>query len=325
MVTLADVARVAGVSKATASRALTRPEMVTDATRERVRDAAASLGFQPNRSARALTTGRTGLIGLIVPTLANPFFSPLVLGAQRAAEEADAHLLISVSEADADREAALAARLGEQADGVVMVAPVGTDAALREHARHRPLILVDRRVGRLPAVVLDAEEGATRLADHLLELGHRDLAYVSGPPGSWSDTHRRAALAERTAAAGARLHVLGPLPPTFDAGIAAAAELPGDATAVLVYNSYLTLGLLHGLRAAGRRVPDDLSVAAGDDLTAFTATDPPVTALALPVAEAGATAVRRLVELCAGTGPRTTTRLAPRLEIRASTAPPGRR
>ncbi|MEU7488882.1 LacI family DNA-binding transcriptional regulator [Streptomyces sp. NPDC042319] len=322
MATLADVARAAGVSKATASRALTRPEMVTEASREKVRAAAERLGFQPNRSARALTTGRTGMIGLIVPTLANPFFSPLVLGAQRAAEEADGHLLISVSEYSAEREAALADRLGEQADGVVMVAPVGTDAVLRERARHRPLILVDRRVGRLPAVVLDAEEGADRLAGHLLELGHREIAYVSGPPGSWADTRRRAALAERTAAAGARLHVLGPLPPTFDAGIAAAGQLPGGATAVLAYNSYLTLGLLHGLRAAGLRVPADVSVAAGDDLSALGVTDPPVTALRVPVEEAGATAVRRLLDLCAGAGTRTTTRLAPGLEVRASTAPP---
>ncbi|MFE6159308.1 LacI family DNA-binding transcriptional regulator, partial [Streptomyces sp. NPDC056486] len=117
MATLLDVARAAGVSKATASRALQRPELVAESTRLRVREAADRLGFHPNAAARALTTGRTGLIGLIVPTLSNPFFAPLVMGAQQAAEETESHLLIAVSEYDAQREAALADRLSEQADG----------------------------------------------------------------------------------------------------------------------------------------------------------------------------------------------------------------
>ncbi|MFD7920062.1 LacI family DNA-binding transcriptional regulator [Streptomyces sp. NPDC059740] len=323
MATLADVAREAGVSKATASRALTRPDMVAAATRERVTAAAGRLGFHANRSARALTTGRTGMVGLVVPTLANPFFAPLVLGAQRAAEEADAHVLLSVSEYDPGREAALTDRLGEQADGVVMVAPVGSDAELRERARRSPVVLVDRRVGRLPAVVLDTAAGAAEMVGHLLELGHRRLAYVAGPPGSWADEGRRAAMTERVAAAGARLTVLGPVTPTFDTGIATAAEVPHEVTAVLAFNSLVTLGLLHGLRAAGRRVPEDVSVAAGDDLTALGATDPAVTALEVPVEEAGAVAVQRLLELCAGAAGRSTT-LTTRTVLRASTAAPRR-
>lgn len=138
MATLMDVARAAGVSKATASRALQRPELVAEPTRLRVLDAAQRLGFHPNAAARALTTGRTGLVGLVVPTLSNPFFAPLVMGAQQTAEKTDHHLLIAVSEYDPTREAELADRLAEQADGLIMVTPVGTDAALRERARRVP-------------------------------------------------------------------------------------------------------------------------------------------------------------------------------------------
>ncbi|MFC9531985.1 LacI family DNA-binding transcriptional regulator [Streptomyces sp. NPDC057717] len=322
MATLMDVARAAGVSKATASRALQRPELVAEATRLRVLDAAQRLGFHPNAAARALTTGRTGLVGLVVPTLSNPFFAPLVMGAQQTAEKTDHHLLIAVSEYDPTREAELADRLAEQADGLIMVTPVGTDAALRERARRFPLVLVDRQVGRLPAVVADTATGLAQLMDHLLDQGHRDIAYVSGPAGSWADGQRSAILTERAEQAKARLRVLGPLPPTFDAGIEAARALPRDATAVLAYNSYLTLGLLHGLAASNRRVPEDVSLAAADDLSSLKSTTPPVTALDVPVEEVGALAVTRLIDLLAGRHVTVTSRLPSRPVLRASTAPP---
>ncbi|MET7536016.1 LacI family DNA-binding transcriptional regulator [Streptomyces sp. NPDC005507] len=322
MATLMDVARAAGVSKATASRALQRPELVAEPTRLRVLDAAQRLGFHPTAAARALTTGRTGLVGLVVPTLSNPFFAPLVMGAQQTAEKTDHHLLIAVSEYDPTREAELADRLAEQADGLIMVTPVGTDAALRERARRFPLVLVDRQVGRLPAVVADTATGPAQLMDHLLDQGHRDIAYVSGPAGSWADGQRSAVLTQRAEQAKARLHVLGPLPPTFDAGIEAARALPRGATAVLAYNSYLTLGLLHVLAAANRRVPEDVSLAAADDLSSLRSTTPPVSALDVPVEEVGALAVTRLIDLLAGHHVTVTSRLPSRPVLRASTAPP---
>ncbi|MET9741656.1 LacI family DNA-binding transcriptional regulator [Streptomyces sp. NPDC006422] len=325
MATLLDVAHAAGVSKATASRALQRPDMVAESTRLRVREAADRLGFQPNAAARALTTGRTGLVGLIVPTLSNPFFAPLVIGAQQAAEDTESHLLIAVSEYDAAREDALADRLSEQADGLIMVTPVGSDAALRERFRRRPLVLVDRQVGRLPAVVADTAAGLAELLAHLLDLGHREIAYVSGPSGSWADEQRRAALTAQAAEAGARVRVLGPLPPTFDAGIEASRSLPGAATPGLAYNSYLALGLLHGLGAAGLRVPEDISLAAADDLSTLGATTPPVTALDVPLREVGTLAVTRLHEVVDGRRRTVTSRVPAAPVLRASTAPPRER
>src|SRR5438067_3052636 len=315
MAQLADVARLAGVSTATASRALARPEMVAEQTRNRVLEAAAKLNFEHNRAARALITGRTGLIGLILPTLANPYYGPLVLGAQRAAEEIDCNLLVAVSEHAPDREQRLVLRLAGQVDGLVMVAD-GPDREVRRLAETRPIVLLERQVPGLPAVVVDTPSGLVALAEHLVEGGHRRIAYVSGPAGSWGNARRVEAITSRLRAAGVRLTVLPPHPPTFDAGIAAAEEIPGDATAVIAYNSSVTLGMLHRFTVKGIGVPGDIALASADDLALLGATTPSISALDLPVTEAGSVAVARLHKLLSGTrGPRLTT-LPPRLVIR---------
>lgn len=322
MPNLGEVARAAGVSKATASRALAHPDLVAKKTRERVVDAATRLGFQPNRAARALTTGRTGIAGLLVPTLTNPFFGPLVTGAQRAAEATDSQLLVAVSEFSAQRERELIRRLLEQADGLVLVAPVGDDASLRELAETCPLVLVDRMVGRLPSVLLDTVAGAAELTTHLLGLGHRHLTYISGPEHSWVDPRRRAAMRSRTDAVGARLDVLGPKQPTFASGVQAVSELSEDTTAVLAFNSYVALGALHGLHAADVRVPEQISLTATDDLSALDATTPGVTALSVPVEEAGRLAMTHLHELRERERGTAQSRLPGEVVVRGSTGPP---
>ena len=318
MAQLADVARLAGVSTSTASRALARPEMVAEHTRERVLEAAATLNFEYNRAARALITGRTGLIGLIVPTLTNPYYGPLVLGAQRAAEDIDCSLLVAVSEHEPEREHRLVTRLAGQVDGLVVVAG-GPDRELRRLAGTRPVVLLERQVRGMPAVVVDTPSGLVALAEHLVAGGHRRIAYVSGPEGTWGNSRRVEALTGHFGSARAKLTVLPPHPPTFDAGIAAADLVPRGVTAVIAYNSSVTLGLLHRFTVQGIRVPGDLALASADDLALLGATTPSITALDLPVAEAGSTAVARLHTLLSGArGPRVTT-LPAKLVVREST------
>jgi LacI family transcriptional regulator len=315
---LADVARTAGVSKSTASRALARPEMVAEPTRKRVLDAAEKLNFQHNRAARALTTGRTGLIGLILPTLTNPYYGPLVLGAQHAAEEIDCNLLVAVSEHSQDREHRLATRLANQVDGLVIVA-LGPGQTLRRLADTRPIVLLERHVPGLPAVVVDTPAGLVALAEHLVAGGHRRIAYVSGPQGTWGNRKRSEAITSYLHSVGVRLTLLPPQPPTFDAGIAAADQIPRDVTAVIVYNSSVTLGVLHAFSARGIRVPDDIALASADDLALLGATTPSITALDLPVADAGRAAIDRLHKLLTDTrSPRLTT-LPTKLVVREST------
>ena len=322
MARLADVARAAGVSTSTASRALTRPEMVAEPTRRRVLQAADALRFRYNRAARALTTGRTGLIGLVVPTLANPYYSPLVLGAQQAAEELDRHLLLAVSEHSAQREQRLLARLSEQVDGLVMLAPLSSDGELRAISATSPMLLVDRKITGIPSVVVDTAAGVGALADHLLELGHRRIAYIRGPAGTWADCQRCRVVSARV---GDELVLLGPLPPTFEAGLTVADQIPGEVTAVIAYNSYLALGLLHALGTLGIRIPDDLSLASADDLAPLGSTTPTVTALRLPIEPAGEVSVRRLCRRADGVEQSLrSTVLRPTLIARRSTGTPAR-
>jgi len=316
---LADVARMAGVSTATASRALARPEMVAEPTRTRVLDAAAKLNFQHNRAARALTTGRTGLVGLVLPTLTNPYYGPIVLGAQQAAEDIDCNLLVAVSEHSPDRERRLVTRLANQVDGLVMVAPLGPDRDVRQLGAERPIVLLERQVSGLPAVVVDTPAGLVALAEHLVAGAHNRIAYVSGPQGTWGNRKRIEAITEYLRPAGVHLTVLPPHPPTFGAGIAATEQIPRDVTAVVAYNSSVTLGLLHGLTTKGIRIPSDMALASADDLALLGATTPSITALDLPLTEAGTTAVARLHKLLTGTRAPRLTALPTNLVIREST------
>ena len=319
MAQLADVARMAGVSTATASRALARPEMVAEPTRTRVLDAAAKLNFQHNRAARALTTGRTGLVGLVLPTLTNPYYGPIVLGAQQAAEDIDCNLLVAVSEHSPDRERRLVTRLANQVDGLVMVAPLGPDRDVRQLGAERPIVLLERQVSGLPAVVVDTPAGLVALAEHLVAGAHNRIAYVSGPQGTWGNRKRIEAITEYLRPAGVHLTVLPPHPPTFGAGIAATEQIPRDVTAVVAYNSSVTLGLLHGLTTKGIRIPSDMALASADDLALLGATTPSITALDLPLTEAGTTAVARLHKLLTGTRAPRLTALPTNLVIREST------
>lgn len=318
-VSLADVAAAAGVSTATASRALNRPDMVAEPTRTLVTDAANELGFQANRAARALITGETGLVGMIVPTLANPYFAPMILGAQEAAAESGCHVLVVSCEHSAEHEQLLIDRLAAQVDGFIMVAPRETDAAIRRLARKCPLVLVDRRVGTIPAVIIDTAGGIGALADHLVALGHRSVTYLGGPEGSWIDQRRREALRERELS----VDELGPVPPSFDAGVESVRRLDARAGAVIAYNSSVTLGLLHGLQAGRCCVPEQLSLASADDLTALGVTTPAITGLRVPVETAGRTAMALFRRVLGGDRPRRPERIATELVVRDSTnAPP---
>src|SRR3954449_4210958 len=129
-VTIKDVARAAGVSASTVTRALTLPELVHPDTRERVRRTAVSLGYHPNRAARGLSTGRTGNIGLLVPDLANPFFPSVVKGVQARAHEADYAVFLVDTDEDAAAEAGLAHKLSKQVDGLVLCSPRMTEEEL---------------------------------------------------------------------------------------------------------------------------------------------------------------------------------------------------
>jgi len=248
--TLADVAARAAVSKATASRALSRPELVAPATTARVLAAALELGFVPNRAARQLASGRSGIVALVVPTLENSFFTPIIAGAQARAEEAGMQLTVAVHPLATTDELLAFERLSSQVDGFIVVAPRGSDDTVRAAADFKPTVLIDREVDGLTSVVADTAAAFGSLVSRFIDDGHERLVYIGGPDGSWQNGQRTLAVAE-AAAGRADLSVLGPYPATFAAGITAAADVVASgATAVVPYATAIGLGVMFALRAA---------------------------------------------------------------------------
>ncbi|WP_199814125.1 LacI family DNA-binding transcriptional regulator [Streptomyces sp. NRRL F-5135] len=257
--TLDDVARRAGVSKSTASRALSRPDLVAPATIARVHDAAVGLGFEPSRVARALAHGRTGLIALVVPTLENTFFTPIINGAQARAAEAGSQLTVAVHEPD-DHPAL--ARLARQVDGFLLTAPRGDDDSVRAVARLAPTVLIDREVEGITSVSADVARAFGEVVGHLAGARHRRIAYLGGPHGSWQSLRRSEAV-HRAALGRAELSMLGPVPATFTAGVESVdAVLDSGASAVVPYATSVALGLMAALARRGVDVPGQVLVSA---------------------------------------------------------------
>jgi LacI family transcriptional regulator, galactose operon repressor len=322
MASLAEVAQAAGVTKSTVSRAFLHPTMVSPPTRDRILRLAEEMGFQPNLAARALSTGRTGLIGLVVPTLAQPLFGTLVMAAQGAIEEGDRQGLVVISENSAEHEEQLITTLAHEVDGLIIAGSQCDNGFLKDVAQRLPLVLVDRKVGRLPAVLIDTSAGIAAIADHLFALGHRRLCHVSGPPGPVMD-RQRAVLQAHADANGAEVVFTEPTPATVEAGIRVTDEvLASKATAVIGHTSSIVLGLLSGLIARGVGVPDPLSLVSMDDFIHLRATDPPTTVLHLPLEEAGRAAVGKLAGILNGESPGRPVVLTPELIIRGSSGVP---
>lgn len=264
MTTLDHVARLAGVSKATASRALSKPSLVAPDTVARVLHSAEELGFVPSRTARALASGRTGLVAIVVPTLENSFFTPIVRGAQVRAAESGLHLTIAVHGLDSANDLEALRRLSQQVDGLLIAAPRGDDAAVTTAASFTPSVLIDREIPGLTSVVADTASAFGLLATGLVDRGHTSIAFVGGPDRSWQNAQRTAAV--RAATEGrAQLTVLGPYPATVASGVAATADVVASgATAVIAYAAAISLGLIFGLGARGVAVPGDIVVSADD-------------------------------------------------------------
>jgi DNA-binding LacI/PurR family transcriptional regulator len=297
-VTIKDVARLAGVSPATVSRALSTPHVVRQETRERVQQAVDDLHYTPNRNARGLITGRTGNVGLVVPDLANPFFPGVVKGVQAQARDAGYSVFVADTDEDASAEAGLARSLGKQVDGLILCSPRMSDEDLRSVVGETPMVLLNRRVDDIPAVTFDSLGGLRQAVEHLLGLGHRRIAYVGGPSTSWSNRDRRDGLRRVTASAGADLVEIGSVPPHFSGGVAAADPvLAADVTAVIAYNDVVALGLISQFTARSVTVPDRLSVIGIDDIAMSAMVHPSLTTVALPMELSGRTGIDLLLHL----------------------------
>jgi LacI family transcriptional regulator len=325
-VTVADVAVMAGVSKATAARVLGKYGVVSDAVRQKVLQAAAKLDYRPNELARSMTTGRSGAIGVVVADIENPFFSSAVRGIADVARAAGFTVILANSGEKIEAEkAAVKTLLAKRVDGFI-VSP-----SRRSEVDHlndilrtgRPLALLDRAVPEIDVdtVTVDDREASENATELLLRNGHRQIVYMTAcdtPERIYDETSDIFTASVRDRIEGfmnacrrfgvsspERLVRLGAKGPE-DAG-RLAKELLGTAdrpTAILASHSLIALEVFKATRAMGLSIPDDLSLITFHDADWTSVTTPPVTVINQPVYELGKTVAQLLVERLKGeTGP----------------------
>lgn len=306
---LSDVARRAGVGVGTASRALTGKGYVDAQTRERVLAAAAELDYRPNAAARALRERRTRVVGLLLPDIANEFYTASAAVLQTVLNEAGFQLIVTTTGNDpaAERQA-LQAMLDRQVDGIVCV-PVDPTAALPTDI---PLVQLNRYSSGsdAPAVLSDDIRGVAELTTAVIEAGHTDLAVVVGPTDLSTARERLAGYRQAVQAAGlpevdiesgvrggARSRVLvGPF--STEGGAQAVERIADDLPqTLLALSSRLMMGALRGCGERGISVPDDLSLAGLGDPEWFAIWQPAITTYAPPLPEMGRRAAEALLAL----------------------------
>jgi LacI family transcriptional regulator len=331
---LADVARLAGVSTATVSRALMQPDKVKSATAARIRQAVQALGYVAHGAARALASRRTRTIGAVIPTLDNSIFANTAHALQKTLDDAGYTLLIASHEFDAEVEARLTRALIERGvDGLVLLGITHHPGVLRMIDLHQiPYVLTWAldAAGRHPCVGFDNRAAAVRIAHHLLDLGHREFAMISGiTSGNERAAERldgvRQALATRGLALAPGRIVEKPY--TLTAGREGLREIMRGSprpTAVVCGNDVLAIGALAECQAQGLAVPREVSVTGFDDLEMAAVVTPALTTVHFPTAELGAIAGQHLLARLAGKPVDQRTELPVKLVVRASTASPAR-
>jgi len=331
--TIREIARAAGVSIATVSRVINGRPDVSPQTREAVLRVVREHGFSTNRNARALSGGRTGLVGVTLPILEAAYFAVIVSGTAEALYEHDMRIVLCPTLHQHEREVTLLDRLMHgTTDGAVLMLPEESNAELRAlQETGYPFVVVDPRVQLdqgIPAVSASNASGARAVVEHLLSLGHRRIGAILGPADWMATTERlngyRSALAAAGVLAARDLVVESDF--SIESGEAAAAallDLPERPTAIFGFNDNVAIGALRAAEARGLIVPDDLSVVGFDDSEQSGLVTPALTTVRQPLAEMGRMAVSLLLRLLDHQRVEAMNiELATRLVVRESTAAP---
>ena len=331
--TLRDVARVAGVHPGTVSRAL-NPEteaLVRDETVRRVRQVAEELGYRPNPMARGLKTNRSYTVGVIVPDIQNPLFPPIIRGLDDRLGEAGYTPLIANTDNDPERERVdLETMRARQVDGFVAATARADHELLDEIAASgTPLVLVNRRVedGSLPSATADDRAGARLAVEHLVSLGHQQIAHLAGPQDASTGLHRYEGFVESMREAGLEPSLVRVGRAFTEPEGARLCEELLDAqapfTAIVAGNDLMALGCYDVFAERGIDCPGEISVVGFNDMPFAARFSPPLTTVGIPHYEIGVAAADLLLELLRGVvdGPRELV-LPAHLIVRGSTGRP---
>ncbi|HKQ99028.1 MAG TPA: LacI family DNA-binding transcriptional regulator [Pyrinomonadaceae bacterium] len=298
-----DVAREAGVSTATVSHVINNTRFVSEEVRARVLEAIERCDYYPNAQARSLASGRSHTLGLLVSDLVNPFFPELVKSIETAAFERGYDVVLANTNYEAERTSNYVRRIIERKVAGVALMTSELDTALIDELARRDVCVVFLDLGsagpHMSNLVVNYAVGIKEAIQHLVSLGHRKLAYISGP------VRLRSAAKRREAFKACVTHMLpGTSPAIYDGdfkiegGRRAASEMLRRGrlpSAVMAANDMMALGAMQEFRAAGLRIPHDISIVGFDDIAFASLTDPPLTTICLPRMELGRRAVEALM------------------------------
>ncbi len=329
--TIRDVAALAGVDASLVSRVLNdHPKAsASPATRERIHDAARSLGYQPNVVARGLRMARTWTLGLLLPNLSNPMYADIARAAERRALDRGFGLIFG-THVEGEEEATFARLLQQgRVDGLLAASGALGDAFLRRVADggHGPVVMLNRRVrGVRPSVTVDDAAGVALAKAHLARLGHKHIAGIFGVGAIDTLRRRRAGFLAAAEAHGVLVDIVEAAGLDAAAGRHAAADIfrsRHHATAIFASTFAIGVGTLRAAREQGIAIPAEMSLIALHDSELADYLSPPMTTVGLPVAEMAHRAVDLLVDLIEGAKPYSVVvDSAPELKERGSTAPP---
>lgn len=329
MVTLNDVARAAGVSPTAVSRHLNKSIDLPKVTADRIDAAVARLGYRPNALAKRLSKGKSETIGLAIPEISNPFFAELASAIEAAADQHGYGVSLLSTRREASREIAAVNQLDDRYfDGLIMISSrqddgtLGTLIGKRQH-----IVLLDEDVSKTkaPRVFVENAAGTRMATEHLIAMGHRDIAVIAGPKGQFSVSERVQGFLGAMADHGLPVdpeHVLhGPFTREFgyESALAVARMTPSP-TAILTCSDYLSVGVLRAFHHLGLSVPEDISLVGFDDMPLAELFDPPLTTIRQPIAEMGRVAFERLLASIKGDDVPALTRLPVELIVRKSVA-----
>lgn len=303
MATVKDVAIRAGVSVGTVSKVLSKNPTVKTALRERVMEAVAELGYKPNLAARALRTKSLNILGLVVPDISNPFFAQLAKDIEAEAAKQSHSVMLANSDDDPEIEARqIGALLDQSLKGLIVVG--SSDQSVSSVRSEIPIVSVDRRYGDCRLISADHEAGSALVAEHLYQLGHRRIAYISGPQATEVGRLRQKGFCQKLEemAAGNPQLQLQTREGQFDyiSGEEIARSLleaKGDVrpTAIASASDQQAIGALRAARDLGFNVPTDLSISGFDDITLANLVVPRLTSVSQRTDEMARRAVRCLL------------------------------
>ena len=308
-VTIREVARAANVSISTVSHVLSGKRPTSGATRRRVEDVIQRLGYRPNRVAQSLVWRRPFALGLIIPDITNPYFPPFALGAEDRVRQRGYTLVLGNSEYDANREASyLELVRSQQLAGAIFclgdeMSPIVGELKRAVDEGHA-VVLVHSPMATVPTVSADNRQGGRLAAQHLLDLGHREIGIISALPLDEGMADRETGFLDMLRDVG--MAVDRSAVPTMygdhqiEGGRQATLELlehAPDLTAIFVLNDLMALGALEAARASGRQVPDDVSIVGFDNIPFSALANPPLTTVGQPIRQLGERAADLLLRV----------------------------